>query len=159
MPEPLFTKRLDDLLPKTTSPRREVSGLDLPSSHLLALARYQKWQIWFIMLSIPLMLAVAGMFVFAVQQGDDEHPLLALAVVLYLLFAFVGIVLDALLGSKVFPIAGAVLGVILVVALGLIGLMIMNIIATSILKRNGIRVGLLGAKEADLARLRPIERT
>lgn len=97
------------------------------------------------------------MFIFAAQQGDEEYPLMVLAVVLYFLFAFVGIILDAILGAKVFPVAGAVLGVILVVSLGLIGLMIMNIITTSILKRNGIRVGLFGAKEADLARLRPPE--
>jgi hypothetical protein len=86
------------------------------------------------------LLAVVFQFAFPPQV----RPIIGGAV---LIIALVGTVFVFMLATKVYsPVTGVLLGILtLIPCLGLIALLVVNGKATSVLKQNGIRVGLLGA--------------
>lgn len=168
MSEPLFEKPLDDMLPAARPPVRPRAFSDptarpssilweQPEVDLPAIARDQKWIILVILLYL---LLVAGTIVLISildrSVGDDERFLYAVAV------GAVGITLSAaaiflviLLAAKLYgPTTAVLLGLCQFVPdAGLIVLLVVNARATTVLRRNGVRIGLLGARRADLAAL------
>ena len=104
---------------------------------LRSVAQFQKG-----ILVCILIYLVAVVAQFAIPQ--DVRPLVGLGV---LVVGLVGTVFVFLLATKVYNVGiGILLGILtLIPCLGLIVLLVVNGKATSILKRNGIKVGLLGA--------------
>jgi hypothetical protein len=104
---------------------------------LRSVAQFQKG-----ILVCILIYLVAVVAQFAIPQ--DLRPLVGLGV---LVVGLVGTVFVFLLATKVYNVGiGILLGILtLIPCLGLIVLLVVNGKATSILKRNGIKVGLLGA--------------
>jgi len=89
------------------------------------------------------------LYVILVSMQNRAPLMLALAVLLlFLAVTLTGTVFTCLLSIKLYGTAvGVVLGILtLVPCVGLIVLLIVNGKATAILKKNGIAVGLLGAK-------------
>ena len=70
----------------------------------------------------------------------------------FLVVGLVGTVFVVLLAIKVYPTAvGVLLGIMtLIPCIGLLSLLVVNAKATSILKQNGIKVGLLGANLSEI---------
>jgi hypothetical protein len=91
---------------------------------------------------------------FALSTLDPGLQLLGVIVlaVYYLAVAITATVFVFMLAVKVYGTGmGVVLGILtLIPCVGLIVLLIINSKATGILRKNGVRVGLLGAKMADL---------
>ena len=69
-----------------------------------------------------------------------------------------GLVFFIFLASKLYePVTAVVLSLCIILpGAGLIVLLVVNAQATSVLRENGIRVGLFGARRSDSRRMRPI---
>jgi hypothetical protein len=110
---------------------------------LRSVAKYQKG----ILLCILAYLVLVGL---SFVVPPEVRPMLALAIIPV---GITGTVFVFLLAIKVYsPVAGAALGILtLLPCIGIVVLLIINAKATDILKKNGIRVGLLGASLSDIA--------
>jgi hypothetical protein len=109
---------------------------------LRSVALYQKGVLVCILIYL---IAVVGQF----ALPPELRPFLGFGV---LAVGLVGLVFVVLLSVKVYPVAiGIILGVLTVVpCLGLMVLVIINAQATAVLRRNGYRVGLLGARLSEI---------
>jgi hypothetical protein len=109
---------------------------------LVAVARYQKGVLVCILLNILTIFA-------RLLVPPDVAILLTLAM---FVVGLAGTIFVVLLAMKVYStLAGIVVGVLsLVPCINLLVLLIVNGKATSILKRNGIKVGLLGANPSEI---------
>ena len=128
---------------QSPSSEPEVIGvLSGSREDLKSVAQYQKG-----ILVCILIYLVAFFGQFAIPE--DFRPLLGLGV---LLLGLVGTVFVFLLAIKVYSTGlGILLGILtLIPCIGLIVLLVVNGKATSILKQNGIKVGLLGADMSQL---------
>ncbi|MBP3956224.1 hypothetical protein J8F10_13115 [Gemmata sp. G18] len=165
---PLFERPIDDVLPPTHRSAPAPSGSALspapgvarerPDTELLAIARYQKWLIRIILLQILLVCAGVGLGLAGAGDGAGETSTAFLvAATAAVLLGVVSLVVVFLLASKLYGTATAVvLGLcLLVLCGGTITLLVVNARATAELRRNGIRVGFLGARRADLVALAP----
>jgi FtsH-binding integral membrane protein len=160
---PLFEKPLDELLPPDppkqrfsvsfSDTRRRV--YDRPEAELVAIARLQKQLLGLIVLYLAaavVFVAVAVFMRLTLQDGSE----LGRAIGVMALFAVViwGLELIVLyrLARQLHPESAVIILLIsfFVRCAGGILLLVLNWEASSILKRNGIRVGLFGARTADL---------
>lgn len=128
---------------------------DLPS-----IARYQKYVLYGLLANI-----LAILLIFTIPQlivtvapgalNPFAATLLPILQIFYLAVAVAVFVSSILLGIKVYhPALGAILAIMtLIPCLGLICLLVLNSQATTILQKNGIRVGLMGARWKDLQTL------
>ena len=123
--------------PLTTSAPAAIGVLSGTREDLRSVAKYQKGILVCILVYL---IAVVGQFVLPPE-------LRALVGIPVLIAGIVGAVFVFLLAIKVYGTGlGIVLGILsLIPCIGLIVLLIVNQKATSILKQNGIQVGLLGA--------------
>lgn len=121
---------------------------------LLAVAKAQKGVLVCILAQIVLVIArlaaTAG-----VEAGPANGASIAFELLLIIITLAVGItstVFVFLLAIKVYPTGtGVLMGILtLVPCIGLIVLLIINAKATTVLKENGIKVGLLGANLAEV---------
>ncbi len=163
---PLFERPLDELLPAThrAAPRPARSAptagpetvRDRPDVELVAIARYQKWLIRVILLQI---LIAAGWVTAAIltdqMDGPSAPPIMVFGGVATLTFSLVTLGVAFALTSKLHG-QTTTLGLCRLFLGG--GVLAVNGRATTELRRNGIRVGLLGARRADLTALVPPQR-
>ena len=172
--------------PKAVSKERERQVYDLPERELVAIARYQQWMLVCITLQVVLPLALFALVLGVRREGAEAAvgittlvlTTLALAawaarfvlmmflavrllnpgVVAFLLF--VEILLSGSAGVLFHPFGPSFTCFAeLFCFLGVTASLVVNARATSTLKRNGIRVGLLGARTADLPRVERRETT
>jgi hypothetical protein len=129
-------------------PRRTRSASDLRQ-----IAWYQK----FLMLCMVAYVVTWVGFILLMATGADEQPgeedsPFRLALLLTGLIGLVGAVFVVLIGLKVSGPAGAVVfGILtLIPCVSLFMIVIVNVQATGVLQRNGVRVGLIGARIADI---------
>lgn len=163
MPEdrPLFEKPLNQLLPPL--PRREEStaaGYGDTSrrspEELVAIARWQKRMILAVILLLLSGFLLGCLMFLAAASGADEQVTTVLALGSYLLvilpLQLALFVTWLLLSVKLFRPMTVALLVVLTFAcgLGLVSLIVTVVRATAVLREHGIRVGLLGARRADL---------
>lgn len=143
------------LPPATPAKSRQGLRLGLSSGYLLGVARAQKRVLWYFFMGIPLILALVLFLIFTPKDVMD--PLLSTVIVGLVVVSYqIGaITLEVLLASKMLP-RWAVIALVIVSAIGgsLFVLLALNWIATVMLRANGIKVGLLGAKRSDFTRLR-----
>ncbi|AMV25598.1 hypothetical protein VT84_14470 [Gemmata sp. SH-PL17] len=163
---PLFERPLDELLPAThrAAPRPARSAptagpetvRDRPDVELVAIARYQKWLIRVILLQI---LIAAGWVTAAIltdqMDGPSAPPIVVFGIVAAVILSLVALGVMIALASMLYSRTTAVaLGLCqFLVGGGTILLCVVNVRATAELRRNGIRVGLLGARRSDLTAL------
>lgn len=157
---PLFEKPLNQLLPPP--PRRESSAAASygdtsrrSPEELVAIARLQKQSLLLYALFIPIAILFAVFVPLVSQSGSGELTVAVLAVWVVILtgFSVTGLVLMILLAVKLFRPTTLALLLVLHFTCGLgalVTLLIVNGRATRVLREHGIRVGLLGAKKADL---------
>ena len=131
--------------------RRRAPREELPPSDLRDIAFYQRILILCIMALMILYVGAAAMQVMAPRDGRPNPMLLAqLAIsVAVLVAAIASTVFVFLLATKAYNVGiGILLGILtLLPCIGIIVLLIINSQATSLLQRNGIRVGFLGAQK------------
>jgi hypothetical protein len=130
-----------------------------PDDELLAIARGQKWLIRIILLQFLVVGVGIALGVASERAGGANWPL-APALVVGIAGAALSVaalVFVILLAAKLYgPTAAVLLGLCqLIPCGGLIVLLVVNARATAELRRNGVRVGLLGARQADLRVLAP----
>lgn len=172
--------------PKPVPKEREQRVYDLPAKELVVIARYQQWMLACISLQVVLPLALFALMLGVRREGAEVAVgVIALVVTALALmswaarFVLMMILAVRLLnpGVVVFLLFAEVLlsgsaGVLfhpfgpsftcfaeLFCFLGVAASLVVNARATSTLKRNGIRVGLLGARTADLPRVERWETT
>lgn len=133
--------------------RRRSSEWTQTPADLRAIARYQRLLILCLLTHV---LVWVGYVVASVAEvvPDDSGEGAVLTFGVSTLVGVVGGVLVFLLATKLSgPVLGAFLGLLtLVPCLGLVVLMIVSVQATGALTAHGVRVGLIGAKRADLAK-------
>jgi len=169
---PLFERPLDEMLPPPQPPRRPQVFSDpttgpgsvvreRPDAELLAIAWGQKWLIRIFLLHV--LLGVGAISVGTLLERTGRPPD-RLVFALFLCFGVAGAILSiaaivfvVLIASKLHGAGtAALLGVCqFLPCVGLIILLVVNAEATNELGRNGIRVGLLGARRSDLRALAP----
>ena len=159
---PLFEKPLGDLVPETakrSAPRAEapLTNLDTSADALLAIGRGQRRLILWVLIGILYRLACLAV-IFALGGPAIDTPvgvaLVAVTVGGGLAIDIVGLVVFVRFVGRLYPtLVSIVLVLLLLGCLGLLVVLVVNVRATRILTRNGIRVGLLGARSADLDRL------
>ncbi|MCL2640626.1 MAG: hypothetical protein FWD53_07270 [Phycisphaerales bacterium] len=122
------------------------------SGELREIANRQRVIIWCI---LGYFIIVASMV--ALSVIDPQEPILLLAATLALMLAYLGVLVTALvfvfmLAIKLYGIVvGILLGLMMFVPLvNLITLLVISAKATSILKKNGVKVGFLGADTSKL---------
>jgi hypothetical protein len=126
------------------SPREEARAVGVKSGRredLKSIAKRQKGILVCILIYLIAMFAQLGL-------PPDLQPVLSLVV---LVVAIVGMVYVFLLSIKVYhPVVGVVLTLVMLVpCVGLLALLVVNGKATSVLRANGYRVGLMGARMSD----------
>ena len=165
---PLFEKPLEDQLPpdqpKVAQEPRENRDFDLPPRELVAIARLQKQLLSLIVLYLLAGVMVGGVAA-AMQLTLKDGSGIALGVLVMSAFALVVWVLELIvsyrLACRLYPDSALALLLLscFVRCLGVVVLLVLNAKATSTLRRNGIRVGLYGVREADLPKLERREPT
>jgi hypothetical protein len=114
-----------------------------------AVAVYQKGVLVSILVCF---LAMGGQGIMTAALAPPQYsPAALLFTVLYFVGAFAGLVFVFLLATRVYGIIlGLLLGILTFLpCVGLVVLLVVNGKATSVLRQNGFRVGLLGARLAD----------
>lgn len=161
---PLFEKPLNQLLPPL--PRREESTAAgygdtsrRPPEEVVAIARWQKRMILVVLLLLLSGFLLGCLMFLAAAGGADEQVMTVLALGGYLvvilplqLFLFVTWLI---LSLKLFRPTTVALLLVLMFAcgLGVVSLIVTVVRATAVLREYGIRVGLLGARKADLPKV------
>jgi hypothetical protein len=161
---PLFEKPLNQLLPPL--PRREAADTARHGDNsrrspeeLVAIARLQKRLILVVLLSLLSGFLLGCLMTLAAASGGDESVTTALVLGSYLLvilpLQIVLFVTWLLLSVKLFRPTTVALLVVLIFAcgLGVVSVLVTVVRATAVLREYGIRVGLLGARKADLPRV------
>ena len=130
-----------------TSPGTAVGVISGSVEDLRAVARYQRGIMICILLQI-----VSVILVIAIPKNDTLAPLSLLISLGSLVVGVFATVFIFMLATKVYStVVGVLLGVLtLIPCLGLIVLLSVNAKATGILRKNGIKVGLLGANVAEI---------
>jgi hypothetical protein len=165
---PLFEKPLDDLAPEPArrpAPHDEpprLEYLDTPADDLLAIGRGQRRLVLWVAVGVLYRLGCLALL-FALDPPPLDTPAgMSIAVTVAagaLVIDVISLLVFVRFASRLYPSVLVVLFVLALLAwLGLLVVMIANVRATRVLTRNGIRVGLLGARPADLARLGPTRR-
>lgn len=140
--------------PEPPMPRRRFRRTH-PISDLRQIAWLQKFLILVLIGQLFLWLGFIAVMVLGLDTpGEDDIPL-QLTLGLSVVMGLAGAVLVILIGVKVSgPATGVLLGILTAIpCLGLLMLLIVNTQATGLLQRNGVRVGLLGARLTDIAEL------
>lgn len=169
MSDPLFERPLDDMLPAARplpAAARAATGQavvvrDRSAADLLTIGRSQRWLVLVILLRLLVEVGVVGMNLLMFRPDGDPNWVpfaIVLTVVGWLgevALVVVALTLVVLIASK---LHGTTATVVLAVCLflpcvGLILLLVVNAQATAELRRNGVRVGLFGARRADLRAL------
>ena len=160
---PLFERPLDALLPPDKPPQRfsikntSRKVYDLPDTELVAIARLQKWML--ICFLVPFLLFLAACLIAFGARRDGAGSVVAVVSILMgglgLALAVASYVFRIMLLVKLFQPRTVALFICLdlLCGAGVITLLIINGRATSTLKRNGIRVGLFGARNSDLPKV------
>jgi hypothetical protein len=126
---------------------------------LRTIARYQKVLILCLLGQLFLWIGVIFLKIAPLADGDGgvifDLDVLQIAMVLTGVLGLVAAVFVLLLGMKVSGTAlGVFLGILTIVpCLGLIMILIVNVMSTTTLQTNGVRVGLLGARMRDIDNL------
>lgn len=166
---PLFEKPIDDLAPepaKRPAPRDEplrLEYLDTPADDLLAIGIGQRRLVLWVAIGVLYRLGCLATL-FALGRPAIDSPAgtsLAVATAVgALVIDVISLLVFVRFASRLYSsVLVALFALALVVWLGLLVVMIVNVRATRVLTRNGIRVGLLGASARDLARLGPTRRS
>jgi hypothetical protein len=170
---PLFEEPLDELLPPSQDPvpprwfADPTAGpgavvRERPDAELVAIGRHQKWLIRIILLHV--LVAVGGIAVPVLSgwpgRATDALPVVLVVGAVGVVLGIAALVLVYLLASKLYgPEVAVLVGLSqLIPCVGLVVLLVVNARATAELRRNGLRVGLLGARRADLRVLDPRHR-
>jgi len=162
--EPLFEKPLDKLLPPSRRIRSYGERYDysrdsrLSAKELLAIARLQKWSLRACLVYVGAVVCyiVAGLVASIAGDPRVVMPVLAVIVAVVAIPSAIAMtVLMIMLAVKLFRTSSFVLLLILHFGcgLGLISLAIVNTRATNTLRQNGVRVGFLGVRKADIKKL------
>jgi len=170
--QPLFGKPIEDILPEdpararrsASPPPFESASRDRSADDLLAIARYQRWMMVCVLVHVlaVLMFPLAAIMEMEGNQPDEKNKgvvllIFGLVMILVGVFALVLQVIFLLLALKLYsPVTAVLLFVGMgLLCVGVIIILVVNHRATSVLRSNGIRVGLLGARRKDLERLDP----
>lgn len=166
---PLFEKPLDELLPPDP-PKQQFSikntsrkVYDLPERELVAIARLQKWMLICFVVPLPLMLG-AGLIALGAPRDSAAAVIAGVSILIGVICLGVAVadyVVRVMLLIKLFQPMTVVLFICLdwLCGAGVITLLIINARASATLKRNGIRVGLFGARNSDLPKIERRETT
>lgn len=166
---PLFEKPINDLIPDNSRPRKARTpdtplpslGRDTPADELLAIGSGQRALIRWVLTGLLYRVGAGALVVVLAPAFDPTVgvALLALTIGLALAIDIVTVVVFVRFASHLYPAAVTVVLVLcLLLLLGMLVVAVVNRRATGVLTRNGIRVGLLGARRADLDRLAPVSR-
>jgi hypothetical protein len=162
--QPLFEVPLEKLLPPLPEkPKlatlRKVATRDRSPTQLLTIARMQSRQLAFFLLAVLYFVAAyVGLFALGANGADellvDTATVVAVGVnvllVGVLLFTFIRLVV------QVYDVGGiALMALLVLMGLSLLALVLVHFRANAVLQRNGIKVGVFGAKANSLMEIDP----
>lgn len=139
----------------------DISSVDFGTDELLSVAKWQKYNIWMILIQVLILVLSIGMAISSktAQRVPNVGDISSLVTGLSILVARIVIWVLSMYGvymlAKALRMSGAILYAIAMFLplISLLVLLVLNDKATKVLQNSGVRVGLMGADCADLERI------